>query len=158
MSYEDKLCHFFNNHSHFLGILAGVHELCDSVLTWRLTAGGSLKSATVVIRMRSLHLTAPYYAVLHRQNSERIEWFDPTGILPPPEVRQWCKDNNFEYLDSLTHPLIAPDRLFLSGEMCAYFIKKRRWHETFGAFQSNFSDFKAGDCTVLSLNGIDFQM
>lgn len=158
MSYEDNLCYFFNNNSRFLGILAGVHELQDFELSWRLTVGGSEMSATVVIRMQSPHLTKPYYAVLHRQSDKVVEWIDPTGILPPAEVVQWCKHNNFEFLDSMTYPMLAPDRLFLSGEMCGYYVKKRRWCESLKSFQENFLNFQVGDSTLLALDGIDFSV
>jgi hypothetical protein len=156
MSYEDKLCHFFKNHSRFLGILAGVHELYDFEISWRLTSGSGIKPATVVIRMRSPNLTKPYYSVLRRHDAHHVEWFDPTGTPPPHELLQWCKDYDFKYLNYLTYPTLAPDRLFLSGEMCAYYVKQRKWYESFESFQSRYFYFAVGDTNVLALSGIDF--
>jgi hypothetical protein len=77
-------------------------------------------------------------------------------MLPPDEVLRWCKENGCNYPQSLRFPLLAPDRLVLSGEMCAYYVKQRKWFESMDSFQCKFYDFKVGDCTILVLAGIDF--
>lgn len=155
-SYEAKFYKFLDNHCCFLGILSGVQELKDPQLTWQMTCGGNMSSATLVITMHSRHLNRPYYAVLQRQSSTHVEWFDPTGMFPPDEVIQWCKENDLSCPCSLKFPLLAPDRLFLSGEMCAYYVKQRKWADSMDSFLRKLYDLNVTNCTNLVLCGVDF--
>ena len=155
-TYEDKFSHFLDKNCHFLGILSAVNVLNDPELTHRLTVGGYRSSATVVFKINSHHLTKGHYTMLQRESSGDVEWFDPTGMLPPVEVVQWCEENNFDHPDCMPFPLHAPDRLFLSGEMCAYYVRVRVWQETMEDFQFKCYHCKVGDRTHFVALGIDF--
>lgn len=156
MDYRTKMTRYLFNCCNFLGFYTLDDLKTNNDLTFRIKHGGRYASATVIFQINSPYLSEPYYALLYREGTWRIEWFDPLGNAMPAIVSEWIKNNGYINPDQMSAPLLSPDNISWSGEFCAYFMKWRKWCDSMDQTRWRFFESRLSSCISRVLNDVDF--